>query len=116
MTDKNESLDGTVHTGSVQTVETEMPKQESTPAPTQRKVRVGFTAAVLEDGEFAFNIHGSNPGLVELHGLVEFAHKVIDAQMKDQLNIGDAVVLTRLEELNKQVADLNERMKSLSAT
>lgn len=107
-----------VHQGSVQKVDTEVQKQEQ-PAPAQqvqRKVRVGFTAAVLEDGEFVFNIHGTSPGLVELHGLVEFAKKVVDAQMKDQLNIDEAAVLGRLELLTKQVAEISAKVQSLSET
>lgn len=106
------------HRGSVQTVDTEVQKQEQ-PAPAQqpqRKVRVGFTAAVLEDGEFVFNIHGTNPGLIELNGLVEFARKVVDAQMKDQLNIDEAAILGHLNTLTKQVAEITEKVRSLSAS
>lgn len=118
MSTKEELLAEATHQGSVQTVDTEVQKQEK-PAPAQqaqRKVRVGFTAAVLEDGEFVFNIHGTSPGLVELHGLVEFAKKVVDAQMKDQLNIDEAAVLGRLEQLTKQVAEISTKVRSLGET
>jgi hypothetical protein len=82
----------------------------------QRTIRVGFTAAVLDDGEFVFNIHGTNPGLVELHGLVDFAKKVVDAQMKDQLNIDEAAVLAHIKILSDQIQELNKKVLDLSAS
>lgn len=121
MNTKEELLTEVRHESSVQTVDTEHSRAEPNsadkqPGPAQRKVRVGFTAAVLEDGEFVFNIHGTNPGLVELHGLLEFARKVIDTQMKDQLNIDEAAILHRLEQLSTDVKELHERVKSLGAS
>lgn len=122
MSTKDELLKEQVHQGSVQTMETKVNKQEqpatseSTPPATQRKVRVGLTAAVLEDGEFVFNIHGTNPGLVELLGLVEFAKKVVDAQLKDQLNIDEAAVVEQLGKLKEEVTGLSERVRTLSAS
>jgi hypothetical protein len=95
------------------------PESLSTPAstvPVQKKIRVGFTAAVLDDGEFVFNIHGTQPGLVELHGLVDFAKKVVDAQMAEQLHIGESAIIKRLDGLMQEVKTIQEEVAALRAS
>lgn len=77
-----------------------------------KAVKMGFTTAVLEDGELVFNVHG-NPGIVELQGLVAFAVKVAEAKFKDQLSIDDVAILKELRQLSTQVQNLQTKVDSI---
>jgi hypothetical protein len=79
------------------------------------QVRAGFTVAVLDNGEFAFKVLGTDPGVIELHGLLEFSRKMLHTHLKEMMGTDEVLVLNKLEELQKQVENLRDTVSSLAA-
>lgn len=67
------------------------------------EIKIGFTVGILKNNEFVFNIHGENPGVVELLGLVQFAAKLVDIQLKEHLNLDEVAIFRKLEEVSVKI-------------
>lgn len=77
-------------------------------------VRAGFTVAVLDNEEFLFKVHGTQPGIIELHGLVEFARRNIDMQFKELTSEPD--IAKTLDKLVESVQSLQDQINKLRAS
>lgn len=65
----------------LETINTEVPVEKN-----QSGIRSGFTIAVLDNGDFAFQVHGpSSTGILELLGLLEVASLMIKEEATSKL-------------------------------
>lgn len=66
----------------------------------------GYTVGLKENGEFVFEIHGDNTGLVQLLGLHEYAKYRIGFITDENQGYGSAGIIRALNHLGKQVGQL----------
>lgn len=75
----------------------------------QPQVRVGYTVALLGDGNFHFEILGEDKGLVELLGIHQYASTQVEKIRQDATMTGDRLS----HELGAVLNILNQKLDAL---
>ncbi len=73
------------------------------PVSDEPQIKCGYVIGVREDGEFVFEILGTNPGLIELLGLHTIVRERLQARMDKQLKGKTSLLLSRLDDLTKLI-------------
>lgn len=88
----------------------EMPdNSEPTKEPPQ-EAKVGYVVGINGEGMFDFQVFGSEPGLVELLGLHQYASLRIQKLLNEKQMSGDTLV----HEVGKAVASLHQKLDALA--
>lgn len=69
-------------------------------------VKVGYAVGLSKDGEFFFDVFGTEAGLVQLLGIHEYARQRVEAVTDDRLMRGDRLT----HEVGKILGVLNQKL------
>ena len=71
------------------------------PTPDKPPIRCGYVIGIQENGEFAFDILGTAPGIIELIGLHAIVGERLLTRMDKQLGGKFSLILNRLDKLTE---------------
>lgn len=72
----------------------------------QRQIKVGFTAAVLDNGQVVFNFLGNQLSLIELKGLSGLVGFKIDQLFKQELGISPVNFVQKMDDTHSVISRL----------
>jgi hypothetical protein len=83
--------------------------QLNTPEPepdTGEQIRYAYVVGVKNNGQFVFDVHGDEVGLIELMGLHQYADRRIKGVFDDNHGTGDAITMQLFKMLQELGAKL----------